>query len=60
MTLIKLKDCFIDNNLLPVCAWCGSVRDKKNRWHKINLKKVKFLNFEFTHGICPKCSMSIY
>jgi hypothetical protein len=60
MTTIKLKAKYLSNDLLPVCAWCGSVRDKQNKWHKINLKKIKFLNFNLTHGICPKCTTTVY
>ena len=60
MTKAELNQNFINNNLLPVCAWCGLVRDKQNKWQKVNIKKLQYAKIRLTHGICPDCINNLY
>lgn len=41
--------------LLPICAYCKSVRDDKDYWHQIEEYIHSETGTDFTHGICPKC-----
>lgn len=41
--------------LLPVCAWCGKVRDDEGYWTKVEEYIEKHTGASFTHGICPVC-----
>lgn len=45
----KLKE------LIPICAYCKSVRDDKDYWHQIEEYIHTETGTDFTHGICPKC-----
>lgn len=41
--------------LIPICAYCKSVRDDKDYWHQIEEYIHSETGTDFTHGICPKC-----
>jgi DNA-binding NarL/FixJ family response regulator len=45
--------------LLPVCAWCGRVRDDAGYWESIEGYLAKRLNTRYTHGICQDCSAKL-
>lgn len=42
--------------LLPVCAWCGAVRDAAGVWHAREHLLAHDRRSSVTHGICPTCS----
>jgi PAS domain S-box-containing protein len=42
--------------LLPVCAWCKSVRNDQGFWQQIEHYLVEHTDAKFTHGLCPECS----
>ena len=42
--------------LLPVCAWCKSVRDDRGYWQQIEHYLAEHTDARFTHGLCPSCS----
>jgi integral membrane sensor domain MASE1 len=46
--------------LLPICAWCKSVRDDRDYWHSVEEYITERTEARFTHGICPKCASEIY
>jgi len=42
--------------LLPICAWCKKIRDKKGQWDQVESYIDKHTeNVKFSHGICPEC-----
>jgi len=42
--------------LLPVCAWCGRIRDDSNEWHRPEELPASRSGRTLTHGICPDCA----
>ena len=45
--------------LLPVCAWCKSVRDDHGRWHQLEVYLAEHTDVQLTHGLCPPCSVKL-
>jgi sigma-B regulation protein RsbU (phosphoserine phosphatase) len=41
--------------LLPICAYCKSIRDDSNYWHRVEEYVTEHTDAQFSHGICPKC-----
>jgi GAF domain-containing protein len=41
--------------LVPVCAWCRSVRDDGDYWASVDEYLERSAGVEVTHGICPGC-----
>jgi len=43
--------------LLPVCAWCGRIRDEaeEGRWKRLEQYVAEHSSARFSHGICPDC-----
>lgn len=41
--------------LLPICAYCKSVRDDKNYWQRVETYITAHSDARFSHGICPDC-----
>lgn len=41
--------------LLPICAWCKSVRNDAGFWGKVEDYIRQHTGTEMTHGICPDC-----
>lgn len=41
--------------LLPICAYCKSIRDDSNYWHRVEEYVTEHTDVTFSHGICPKC-----
>ena len=41
--------------LLPICAYCKSIRDDSNYWHRVEEYVSEHTDVTFSHGICPKC-----
>lgn len=41
--------------LLPICAYCKSIRDDSNYWHRVEEYVTEHADVTFSHGICPKC-----
>ncbi len=44
------------SGLLPVCAWCKSVRNDQGYWQRIEEYLVDHTDARLTHGLCPNCS----
>ena len=44
------------SGLLPVCAWCKSVRNDQGYWQQIELYLSENTDARPTHGLCPDCS----
>jgi hypothetical protein len=45
--------------ILPICAWCKSVRDVNGIWDKLEAYLSKHSHATLTHGICPPCLMKM-
>ena len=41
--------------LIPICAWCGQVRNDANFWEQVSSYLEKRSGLQFTHAICPPC-----
>jgi PAS domain S-box-containing protein len=46
--------------LIPICAWCKSVRDDKGFWHKVEEYLREHSGAQFTHGLCPDCKEKLH
>lgn len=44
------------SGLLPLCAWCKSVRNDAGYWEQIETYLSERTEARFTHGLCPSCS----
>ena len=51
----SLKKVKLLESLLPICAWCRSVRDDKGYWSEIESYLAVHAGHTITHGICPTC-----
>lgn len=45
--------------LLPICAWCESVRTTAGAWLPLGHFIPRDGTFEVTHGICPRCAAGL-
>jgi len=41
--------------LLPICAYCKSIRDDSDYWHRVEHYFTTHTGVRFTHGVCPSC-----
>jgi phosphoserine phosphatase RsbU/P len=41
--------------LLPICAWCKSIRKDGDYWQSVEAYIADHADVHFTHGICPIC-----
>lgn len=41
--------------ILPICAYCKSVRDDQNYWQTVEQYIGSHADVKFSHGVCPKC-----
>ncbi len=41
--------------LLPMCAYCKSVRNDQNYWEKVETYFTQHSGVSFTHSYCPSC-----
>lgn len=46
--------------MLPICAVCKNIRDDKGYWNRVEEYISKYLDVEFSHGICPECAQKHY
>ena len=46
--------------MIPICAWCHSVRNDKGFYEKIETYLGKVTGSKLTHGICPACTEKYY
>jgi hypothetical protein len=45
--------------LLPLCAWCKSIRNDRGYWEGLESYLRHNFDVDFTHGICPPCAEKI-
>jgi hypothetical protein len=46
--------------MIPICAWCHSVRNDQGFYEKIETYLSKVTGSQLTHGICPSCTEKYY
>lgn len=42
--------------LLPICAWCKSVRDDSGYWMRVEQFVEQHSQATFSHSVCPECA----
>jgi phosphoserine phosphatase RsbU/P len=45
--------------ILPICAYCKSVRDDQNYWQTVEQYIGAHADVQFSHGVCPKCMENV-
>ena len=45
--------------LIPICAWCHSIRDDRGYWQRLEAFLGERAHIEFTHGICEPCAAKL-
>ena len=48
------------SGLLPICAGCKNIRDDDGNWQQVEVYVRDRADVEFTHSLCPSCSVSLY
>jgi PAS domain S-box-containing protein len=48
------------SGLLPICSGCKRIRDEKGDWQQVEVYVHAHSQADFTHGICPDCTKSLY
>ena len=43
------------SGLLPICAYCKSIRNDQDYWQQIETFVGAHSDAQFSHGICPQC-----
>jgi hypothetical protein len=46
--------------MIPICAWCHSIRNDKGLYEKIDSYLSKHTGSKLTHVICPACTEKYY
>jgi hypothetical protein len=41
--------------LVPICAWCKSIRDMDGAWDRLESYLIRHSRATLTHGVCPEC-----
>ncbi len=44
------------SGLLPICAWCKSVRDDSGYWMRVEQYVEHHSQATFSHSVCPDCA----
>jgi hypothetical protein len=48
------------SGLLPICAWCKSVRDDGGYWMRVEQFVEQHSEATFSHSVCPECAMRYF
>lgn len=46
--------------LLPICCSCKKIKNGKGYWEQVEVYIREHSDAEFSHGLCPDCSRSLY
>jgi hypothetical protein len=52
-TLTEIKTL---HGLIPICAWCKSVRSDTGYWQTVEQYVRSHSDASFSHGVCPTCA----
>lgn len=62
--IAQLEDALLQvrklSGLLPICASCKRIRDKKGGWQQIEDYISDHSEADFSHSICPECARTLY
>lgn len=50
---------FAGSDVVPVCMYCKSIRDRSNRWVERESFILRNAGAPLSHGICPSCESEI-
>jgi hypothetical protein len=57
----ELRQALDDTNtlagLLPICASCKKIQNEDGNWQQIELYLREHAPVEFSHGMCPECTV---
>jgi hypothetical protein len=45
---------------VPICSNCKKIRDDKGFWSQVEKYVSDHTEAEFSHGICPDCTIELY
>jgi len=45
---------------LLICSYCKNIKDKQDKWQKIEQYAGDQFDIKFSHGLCPECSKKHY
>lgn len=48
------------SGMLPICAHCKRIRDEQGHWQDVEAYIRDHAEVEFTHGLCPDCTVELY
>ncbi len=54
-TMLLYDEIKILQGLLPICAWCKSIRNDGQLWESVESYLSRRSKLEFTHCLCEKC-----
>mgnify|MGYP003967902831 FL=1 len=57
---IALDDVKKLSGFIPICSNCKKIRDDQGYWNQIEEYIREHSEAEFTHGICPGCTKTLY
>ncbi len=60
LALEDISELLTLRGLLPICANCKKIRDEKDYWQELEAYFKKYMDVDFTHGICPECAKKLY
>lgn len=43
------------HRLLPICSWCGKIRDDQGQWQPVEKYLAKKEGKQVSHALCPDC-----
>jgi hypothetical protein len=58
--LFALANVKMLTGMLPICASCKNIRDDEGYWHQVEVYIRSHSEVEFSHGICPDCTVKLY
>ncbi|OGP87499.1 MAG: hypothetical protein A2156_10820 [Deltaproteobacteria bacterium RBG_16_48_10] len=56
----SLNEIKVLRGFLSICSYCKKIRDDKGHWSNIETYIRDRSEVEFSHGICPECSIKVY
>ena len=45
--------------ILPICSYCKNIRDEMGTWHQLESYISKFIDTDFSHGVCNECLIKL-
>lgn len=55
LILDDISELEVLRGLVPICAWCGKIRNDKEYWESVESYLGRHYEVDFSHGICSSC-----